>query len=64
MAGAAAAVSDEMAQEVAAMGTAQDCQSKMDEFEKAGASYVLLYPVPIDGTMTGASARCLQAFGS
>ncbi len=64
MAGAAAAVSDQMAQEVAAMGTAQDCKSKVDEFEKAGASYVLLYPVPIDGSYDRGVRAVLQAFGS
>ncbi len=64
MAGAAAAVSDEMAQEVAAMGTARDCHDKIDEFEKAGASYVLLYPVPIENDYDRGVRAVLQAFGS
>src|SRR5580704_6163507 len=38
MAGAAAAVSDQMADEIAAMGTAQECRKKLEEFERAGAS--------------------------
>jgi 5,10-methylenetetrahydromethanopterin reductase len=62
MAAAAAAVSDQMAQEVAAMGSAQDCKRKMDEFERAGASYVLLYPVPIDGNYDRGVRAVLQAF--
>jgi len=62
MAGAAAAVSDQMAEEVAAMGSAQDCKRKIDEFERAGASYVLLYPVPIDGSYDRGVRAVLQAF--
>jgi len=64
MAGAAAAVSDQMADEVAAMGSAQDCKNKLDEFEKAGASYVLLYPVPIESNYDRGVRAVLQAFGS
>lgn len=62
MNGAAAAVSDQMAQEVAAMGSAQDCKRKVDEFERAGASYVLLYPVPIDGDYDRGVRAVFQAF--
>ena len=62
MNGAAAAVSDQMAQEVAAMGSAQDCKRKVDEFERAGASYVLLYPVPIEGNYDQGVRAVLQAF--
>jgi alkanesulfonate monooxygenase SsuD/methylene tetrahydromethanopterin reductase-like flavin-dependent oxidoreductase (luciferase family) len=62
MAGAAAAVSDQMAQEVAAMGSAQQCKSKLEEFERAGASYVLLYPVPIDGDYDRGVRAVFQAF--
>ena len=62
MNGAAAAVSDQMAQEVAAMGSAQDCKRKVDEFERAGASYVLLYPVPIDGDYDRGVHAVFQAF--
>jgi alkanesulfonate monooxygenase SsuD/methylene tetrahydromethanopterin reductase-like flavin-dependent oxidoreductase (luciferase family) len=64
MAGAAAAVTDQMAEEVAAMGTAQDCKNKIDEFEKAGASYVLLYPVPIEGSYDRGVRAVFQAFGA
>jgi hypothetical protein len=35
---------------VAAMGSAQDCRKKVEEFERAGASYVVLYPVPLEGS--------------
>jgi 5,10-methylenetetrahydromethanopterin reductase len=62
MNGAAAAVSDQMAQEVAAMGSAQGCKRKVDEFERAGASYVLLYPVPIDGDYDRGVRAVFQAF--
>jgi 5,10-methylenetetrahydromethanopterin reductase len=62
MAAAAAAVSDSMAEEVAAMGSAQDCKRKLEEFEAAGASYVLLYPVPIDGNYDRGVRAVLDAF--
>ena len=62
MAGAAAAVSDQMADEIAAMGTAADCKKKLDEFERAGAAYVLLYPVPIDGNYDRGVRGVLEAF--
>jgi alkanesulfonate monooxygenase SsuD/methylene tetrahydromethanopterin reductase-like flavin-dependent oxidoreductase (luciferase family) len=62
MAGAAAAVSDDMAREVAAMGSAQDCRRKLEEFEKAGAAYVLLYPVAIDGDYDRGVRAVLRAF--
>jgi alkanesulfonate monooxygenase SsuD/methylene tetrahydromethanopterin reductase-like flavin-dependent oxidoreductase (luciferase family) len=64
MAGAAAAVSDAMAEEIAAMGTAQECRKKVEEFEKAGATYVLLYPVPIEGNYDRGARAVLEAFGS
>jgi alkanesulfonate monooxygenase SsuD/methylene tetrahydromethanopterin reductase-like flavin-dependent oxidoreductase (luciferase family) len=62
MAGAAAAVSDQMAQEIAAMGSAQECKRKLEEFEHAGASWVLLYPVPIDGNYDRGVRAVLEAF--
>jgi alkanesulfonate monooxygenase SsuD/methylene tetrahydromethanopterin reductase-like flavin-dependent oxidoreductase (luciferase family) len=62
MAGAAAAVSDRMAEEVAAMGSAQDCRRKLEEFERAGAAYVLLYPVAIDGDYDRGVRAVFQAF--
>ena len=49
MAAAAAAVSEEMAEQVSVMGTAQECRNKLDAFEQAGASYVVLFPMAIDG---------------
>jgi 5,10-methylenetetrahydromethanopterin reductase len=64
MAGAAAAVSEEMAESVSAMGTPMDCRKKVEEFERAGASYVILYPVPIDDDYDRGVSAVLQAFGS
>jgi alkanesulfonate monooxygenase SsuD/methylene tetrahydromethanopterin reductase-like flavin-dependent oxidoreductase (luciferase family) len=62
MAAAAAAVSDQMAEEIAAMGSAQDCRKKLEEFERAGASWVLLYPVPIEGSYERGVRAVLEAF--
>lgn len=63
MQAAAAAVSDEMAEQIAAMGTAQECRKKVEEFEKAGASYVVLYPTAIDGDYDRGVRAVLEAFG-
>lgn len=63
MRAAAAAVSDQMAEQCAAMGTAQECRKKMEEFEKAGASYVILYPTAIDGDYDKGIRAVLEAFG-
>ena len=63
MAAAAAAVSDEMAENVAAMGTPAECRKKLEEFEKAGATYVVLYPVPIADDYDRGVHAVLQAFG-
>ena len=63
MATAAAAVSEEMAEKVAAIGTAQECQKKVEEFEKSGASYVILYPTAIDGDYDKGVSAVLDAFG-
>jgi alkanesulfonate monooxygenase SsuD/methylene tetrahydromethanopterin reductase-like flavin-dependent oxidoreductase (luciferase family) len=60
---AATAVSDEMAEQIAAFGTAQDCLKKVEEFEKAGASYVVLYPTAIDGDYDKGVKAVLEAFG-
>jgi 5,10-methylenetetrahydromethanopterin reductase len=60
---AANAVSDRMAEEIAAIGTAQECQKKVEEFEKAGASYVILYPTAIDGDYDTGVKAVLAAFG-
>ncbi len=59
---AAEAVSDDMAEQIAAMGTAQECHKKVEEFEKAGASYVVLYPTPIDGDYDKGVRATLEAF--
>ena len=59
---AAAAVSEQMAEEAAIMGTAQECQKKVEEFEKAGASYVILYPMAIDGDHDRGLRATLDAF--
>ena len=63
MAAAAEAVSEEMAEQVAALGTPQECQKKLDEFERAGASYVILYPTAIDGDYERGVNAVLDAFG-
>lgn len=60
---AAEAVSDQMAEQMAAIGTAQECQKKVEEFEKAGASYVVLYPTAIDGDYDKGVRAVLEAFG-
>ena len=63
MAAAAEAVSEEMAEQVAALGTPQECQKKVEEFEQAGASYVILYPTAIDGDYEKGVHAVLDAFG-
>ncbi|MGE0826324.1 MAG: LLM class flavin-dependent oxidoreductase [Candidatus Binatia bacterium] len=63
MAAAAAAVSEEMAEQVAAMGTPQQCRKKVEEFGKAGASYVVLFPMAIDGDYDRGVRATLEAFG-
>jgi alkanesulfonate monooxygenase SsuD/methylene tetrahydromethanopterin reductase-like flavin-dependent oxidoreductase (luciferase family) len=62
MAAAAAAVSEDMADQVAAMGTAQECLKKVEEFEKAGATYVVLFPMAIDGDYDRGVRATLAAF--
>jgi alkanesulfonate monooxygenase SsuD/methylene tetrahydromethanopterin reductase-like flavin-dependent oxidoreductase (luciferase family) len=62
MASAALAVSEEMADQVAAMGTAQACQKKVEAFEKAGASYVVLFPMAIDGDYDRSVKAALTTF--
>jgi alkanesulfonate monooxygenase SsuD/methylene tetrahydromethanopterin reductase-like flavin-dependent oxidoreductase (luciferase family) len=63
MASAAAAVSEDMAEQVAAMGTAQECRKKVEAFEKAGASYVVLFPMAINGDYDRSVKGALAAFG-
>jgi alkanesulfonate monooxygenase SsuD/methylene tetrahydromethanopterin reductase-like flavin-dependent oxidoreductase (luciferase family) len=48
---------------MAAMGTAQECHKKVEEFEKAGASYVVLYPTALDGDYDKGVKVVLEAFG-
>jgi alkanesulfonate monooxygenase SsuD/methylene tetrahydromethanopterin reductase-like flavin-dependent oxidoreductase (luciferase family) len=60
---AADAVSEQMAEQIAALGTAQECQRKVEEFERAGASYVVLYPTAIDGDLDKGVKAVLEAFG-
>lgn len=62
MAAAEAAISEDLAEQVAAMGTAQECQKKVEEFEKAGASYVILFPMAIDGDYERGVRATLEAF--
>ncbi|MBI3798553.1 MAG: LLM class flavin-dependent oxidoreductase [Deltaproteobacteria bacterium] len=62
-AAAEAAVSGELAEQVAAMGTAQECQKKVEEFEKAGASFVILFPMAVDGDYDRGVRATLEAFG-
>ncbi len=61
-AAAEAAVSEDMAQQVAAMGTAQECQQKVEEFEQAGAASVILWPTAIDGDYDRSVRAVLDAF--
>src|SRR5262245_50488105 len=62
MAAAAAAVSEHMAEQVAAMGTPQHCREKVAEFEHAGAAYVVLFPIAIDGDYDRGVRSVLDAF--
>jgi alkanesulfonate monooxygenase SsuD/methylene tetrahydromethanopterin reductase-like flavin-dependent oxidoreductase (luciferase family) len=61
-AGAAAAVSEPMVEETTIIGTAQECLKQVEAFEKAGASYVILYPMPIDGDLDRGVRATLEAF--
>jgi SpoU rRNA methylase family enzyme len=56
------AVSERMAEECAVMGTPQECHKKVEEFEKAGASYVILYPMATDGDFDRGVRAALDAF--
>lgn len=60
---ATAAVSEEMADQVSVMGTAQECRNKVEAFEKAGASYVVLFPMAIDGDYDRSVRRALDMLG-
>ncbi len=62
-AAAAAAISEELAEQVAAMGNAQACRKKVEEFEKAGASFVVLFPMAIEGDYDRGVRATLEAFG-
>lgn len=61
-AAAEAAISEAMAEQVAAIGTAQDCQRKVEEFEQAGAAHVILWPMAIDGDYDRGVRAVLDAF--
>jgi alkanesulfonate monooxygenase SsuD/methylene tetrahydromethanopterin reductase-like flavin-dependent oxidoreductase (luciferase family) len=61
-AAAEAAISEAMAEQVAALGSAQDCQKKVEEFERAGASSVILSPAAIDGDYDRSVRAALDAF--
>jgi 5,10-methylenetetrahydromethanopterin reductase len=61
-AGAAAAVSERMVEECAIMGSPQECVKQVEACEKAGASYVILYPMPIDGDFDRGVRAALDAF--
>lgn len=60
--GAAAAVSERMVEECAIMGTPQECVKQAEAFEKAGASYVILSPMAIDGDADRGVRAALEAF--
>jgi alkanesulfonate monooxygenase SsuD/methylene tetrahydromethanopterin reductase-like flavin-dependent oxidoreductase (luciferase family) len=62
-AAAEAAISEDLIDQVAALGTAQECQKKIVEFEKAGASYIMLFPMAIDGDYERGVRATLDAFG-
>jgi alkanesulfonate monooxygenase SsuD/methylene tetrahydromethanopterin reductase-like flavin-dependent oxidoreductase (luciferase family) len=61
-AAAEAAISEELAEQVAAMGTAAACRKKVEEFERAGAAYVTLFPMAIDGDYDRGVKATLEAF--
>ena len=61
-AGAAAAVSERMAAECALVGTPQECRDQAEAFEKAGATYSILYPMAIDGDQDRSVRAALDAF--
>lgn len=61
-AGAAAVVSERMAEECAIMGSPQECVKQIEAFEKAGAAYVIVYPMAIDGDLDRSVRAALEAF--
>lgn len=61
-AGATAAVSERLIEETAVVGTPQECIKQAEAFEKVGAAYVILYPMPIDGDMDRSMLAALEAF--
>ena len=60
--GAVAAVSERLAEECTVMGSAQECVKKLEAFEKAGASYVIVYPMPLEGDLDRSVRAALDAF--
>jgi 5,10-methylenetetrahydromethanopterin reductase len=61
-AAAADAVSETMAEQDAALGTAPHCRKKVEEFAQAGASSVVLFPIVIDGDYDRGVRSVLAAF--
>jgi 5,10-methylenetetrahydromethanopterin reductase len=59
---AAEAISERMIEETAVVGTAQECLRKVEEIEKAGAAYAILYPIAIDGDYERSVNAVLEAF--
>jgi alkanesulfonate monooxygenase SsuD/methylene tetrahydromethanopterin reductase-like flavin-dependent oxidoreductase (luciferase family) len=63
MAGVAAAVSERVLETSAVVGTVQECVTKLEAIEKAGAARVILYPMAIDGDYDRGVKAVLEAFG-
>ena len=61
-AGAADVVSERMVAECALVGTPQECRDQAEAFERAGATYSILYPMAIDGNMDRSVRAALDAF--
>jgi alkanesulfonate monooxygenase SsuD/methylene tetrahydromethanopterin reductase-like flavin-dependent oxidoreductase (luciferase family) len=51
-----------MVEECAIMGTPQECVKQAEAFEQAGASYVILSPMAIDGDADRGVRAALDAF--
>ena len=63
MAGAAAEVSERMIEQIAVVGSAQECAKKIEAIEKAGATRVILFPIAIDGDYDRGVRAVVDAFG-
>jgi len=51
-----------MAEQVTGMGTAHECQTKVEESERAGAAQVILWPTALDGDYDRSVRAALDAF--